>query len=435
MKMISMLREDIIRDAHKYLILNIVDEVTPLVIAEAEGSVIKDIDGREFIDAFSGISVMNIGHCRDEIISAVIEQARKYMHVSSYYYYVPILVELAKRLAQIMPSKRLTKTFFGNSGAEANECAIKLARKYTRRHEIIALTPSFHGRTLGTLSITGQGGRKRGMGPLLSGVIFVPAPYCYRAPFKVDDEEECGKIYVELARDIIREASTSQISGFIVEPVIGEPGIIPLPKNYLKIFREEILDRYGGLLIVDEVQTGFGRTGKMFGVEHYDVEPDIMTMAKALGGGLPLGACTTSEEIASAFEPGDHFSTFGGNPVSAAAAIRNIEIILREELHKKAEEKGAYVMKRLHELKDRYKIIGDVRGKGLMIGVELVKDSSKTPAREEAKKIMRKMFDEGVLVGIGGVYGNVIRIQPPLVIEYEKLDKILETFERSIRNL
>ncbi|MEZ0290874.1 MAG: aspartate aminotransferase family protein [Sulfolobales archaeon] len=425
-------RERVVREAHEYLILNIVDEVTPVVIDEARGSVIRDVDGREYIDAFSGIAVMNIGYGREEIIQIVNEQIKRYAHVSSYYYYVPIVVELAKRLAEIMPSKRLKKSFFGNSGAEANECAIKLARKYTKRHEIIALAPSFHGRTLGTLSVTGQGGRKRGLGPMLPGVIFVPAPYCYRAPFRYSDEEECGLIYVEIARDIVREASTSEISSFIVEPILGEPGIIPLPKNYLKIFKEEILDKYNALLIVDEVQTGFGRTGRIFGVEYYDIEPDIVTTAKALGGGLPISACTTRDEIASVFEPGDHFSTFGGNPVSAAAAIKTIDIILREELQKKALEKGEYVLKRLRELEERHRLIGDIRGKGLMIGVELVRDEKKTPASQEAKRVKSLMRERGVLVGVGGIYGNVIRIQPPLVISYEQLDHVIRALDESL---
>ncbi|MEM3961434.1 MAG: aspartate aminotransferase family protein [Sulfolobales archaeon] len=428
-------RDKIIEEAHKYLILNIVDEVAPVVVSEARGCIIRDVSGREYIDAFSGISVMNVGYGREEIIQAVYDQIRRYSHIASYYYYDPVLVELAKKLSEIMPSQRLRKTFFGNSGAEANECALKLARKYTRRHEIIALAPSFHGRTLGTLSVTGQGGRKKGFGPLIPGVIFVPAPYCYRAPFKYSDEEECGLIYAEIARSIIREASTSQISAFIVEPVLGEPGIIPLPRNYLKIFKEEILDRYGGVLIVDEVQTGFGRTGKMFGVEYYNVEPDIVTTAKALGGGLPIGACTTRDEIASSFEPGDHFSTFGGNPVSAAAALKNIEIILREELHKKSLEKGGYLMKRLNEIREKHRIIGDIRGVGLMIGIELVRDERKTPAAEESRRIKKLMLEEGVLVGVGGVYGNVVRIQPPLIISYDELDLIVEALDRSLSRL
>ncbi|MGC9010452.1 MAG: aspartate aminotransferase family protein [Sulfolobales archaeon] len=423
-------REKIISEAHRYLILNILDEVTPVVVSEAKGTIIRDIDGREYIDLFSGIAVMNIGYSRDEIIEAVTQQIKKYAHIS-YYYYVPILIELAKKLASIMPSKKLTKSFFGNSGAEANECALKLARKYTRRYEFIALAPSFHGRTLATLSVTGQGGRKRNIGPLLPGVIFVPAPYCYRSRF-ADDEEECGKVYVEIARDLVREASTSSVAALIIEPVLGEPGIIPLPRNYLRIFKEEILDKYNALLIVDEVQTGFGRTGRLFGIEHFNIEPDIVTTAKALGGGLPISACTTTEEIASAFEPGDHFSTFGGNPVSAAAAIKTIDIILREELHKKAWEKGIYVMKRLEELKQRHRVIGDVRGLGLMIGVELVRDEKKTPATNEAKRVKSLMREFGFLIGVGGIYGNVIRIQPPLVISYEELDKAIEALDKAL---
>jgi len=424
-------RDSIIRDAHRYMILNIVDDVDLIVVMEARGDIIRDIDGREYIDAFSGISVMNIGHGREEVIEAAFEQARRFVHVSSYYYYVPVAIQLAKRLAGIMPSKRLSKVFFSNSGAEANECALKLARKYTKRYEVIALAPSFHGRTLGTMSITGHGSRKKGFGPLLPGAIFVPAPYCYRSPFG-GDEEECGKIYVEIAKNIVREASTGQVSALIVEPVIGEGGIIPLPKSYLRIFKEEILDKLGGLLIDDEVQTGFGRTGRMFGIEHYGVEPDIVTLAKAIAGGFPLGACVTRDEIAGSFGPGDHFSTFGGNPVSAAAALKTIEIIERERLHEEARIKGEYVMKRLREIQDRHPLIGDVKGLGLMIGVELVRDSGKTPASKEAKKVKHLAREMGVLVGIGGIYGSVIRIQPPLTISRDHLDIVVETLEKAI---
>jgi 4-aminobutyrate aminotransferase len=428
---ISSDRERLIGDAHRYMILNIVDEVDPVVVQEARGDIIRDVDGREYIDAFSGISVMNIGHGREEVISYAFEQARRFVHVSSYYYYVPVVIQLAKMLASIMPSRRLSKVFLSNSGAEANECALKLARKYTKKYEVIALAPSFHGRTLGTMSITGHGSRKKGFGPLLPGVIFVPAPYCYRSPFG-GDEEECGKIYAEMAKSIVREASTGQVSALIVEPVLGEAGIIPLPRNYLKILWEELIDPLGGLLIVDEVQTGFGRTGKMFGIEHYGVEPDIVTLAKAIAGGFPLGACVTSEEIASSFEPGDHFSTFGGNPVSAAAAIKTIEIIERERLHEQASRKGGYAMKRLREIQEKHPLIGDVRGMGLMIGVELVKDPEKTPAQKEAKIVKHVARELGVLVGRGGIYGNVIRIQPPLIISQEHLERVIDALERAI---
>jgi len=424
-------RDEVIRDAHRYMILNIVDEVDPVVVAEARGEIIRDVNGREYIDAFSGISVMNIGHGREEVISAAFEQARRFVHVSSYYYYVPVVAQLAKKLAEIMPSRRLTKSFFGNSGAEANECALKLARKYTKKYEVIALTPSFHGRTLGTMSITGHGSRKKGFGPLLPGSIFIPAPYCYRSPFG-GDEEECGKIYAEIAKSIVREASTGQVSAMIVEPVIAEGGIIPLPRNYLRIVKEEILDPLGALLIADEVQTGFGRTGKMFGIEHYGVEPDIVTLAKALAGGFPLGACVTRDEIASSFEPGDHFSTFGGNPVSAAAALKTIEIIEREGLHEQAARKGEYLLKRLRELQDKHPLVGDVRGLGLIVGIELVRDAKKTPATQEAKKVKEFARNMGVLVGRGGIYGSVIRIQPPLTIGTELLDIIVNVMDRAL---
>ncbi len=426
--------KEIVEKAEKFLITTMVAKIEPIVVSEARGATIKDVAGKEYIDCFSGISVVNAGHCHPEVVNAAIEQAKKLVHVCSYVYYVPATIELAEKLAEITPPK-LQKTFFGNSGAEAVECAIKLARKFTKKYELIALMCSFHGRTLGTLSVTGQAGRRKyDMGPYLSGVSFAPPPYCYRCPFE-KSYPDCDLLCARSIRNVIDYCTSKGVAAFIAEPVMGEGGIIPPPLEYFKLVKE-ILDENGILFIDDEVQTGFGRTGKLFGIQHYGVEPDLMTLAKGIADGFPLGACIARKDIGDSFEPGDHLSTFGGNPVSAAAALANINVILREKLSEQAEEKGAYIMKRLNEMKDELPIIGDVRGKGLMIGIELVKDKvKKIPAVDETRKIRDLCREKGLLIGSGGVKGCVVRIQPPLVITKEQIDSALNILETSIKKV
>ncbi len=420
--------EEIVGKANKYLITSMVTRLQPVVISEAKGALMRDVEGREYIDLFSGISVVNAGHGQPEIINAAIAQARKLVHACTYVYYIPPTIKLAERLAGITP-KSLQKTFFGNSGAEAIECALKLARKYTRKYEFISIMCSFHGRTLGTLSVTGQSSRRKyDMGPYLSGVSFASPPYCYRCPFE-KEYPGCDLLCARNVRDVIKYSTSGGVAAFIAEPVMGEGGIIPPPAEYFKVVKE-ILDENGVLFIADEVQTGFGRTGKLFAIEHYGEEPDMMALGKGIANGFPVSACITKAEIGNSFEPGDHLSTFGGNPVCAAAALANINFLVRENLPHKAAEEGKYIMKRLNEMKENHKIIGDVRGKGLMIGVELVKDARRTPANEETTRIRDKAREEGLLLGSGGILGCVLRIQPPLVIERQQLDKALDILDR-----
>jgi 4-aminobutyrate aminotransferase len=411
-----------------------VSRIEPVVVSEAKGAIIKDVSGKEYIDCFAGISVVNAGHCHPEVVEAAINQAKKLVHACGYVYYIPVTVELAEKLAEITPSC-LQKSFFGNSGAEAIECALKLARKFTKKYEFIALMGSFHGRTIGTLSVTGQAGRRKyDMGPYLSGTSFAFPPYCYRCLFN-KSYPDCDLICARTIRDVIDYCTSKGVAAFIAEPVMGEGGIITPPPEYFKIIKET-LDEYGILFIADEVQSGFGRTGKLFAIEHYGVEPDIMTLAKGIADGFPLGACITREDIGNAFEPGDHLSTFGGNPVSAAAALANINVMLRDKLPEQAAEKGEYLMKRLNEMREKYPIIGDVRGKGLMIGVELVKDrTKKTPAVDETRKIRDSCREKGLLIGSGGVKGCVLRIQPPLIIEKGQIDKALSILEEAIKEV
>lgn len=426
--------DDIIEKADKYLIKSMVSKLEPVVVSEANGATIKDLNGKEYIDCFAGISVTNTGHCHPEVVEAVAKQARKLVHAGTYVYYVPPAIELAEKLASIAP-KGLQKTFLGNSGAEAVECALKLARKFTKKYEFLSLMGSFHGRGIATLSITGQANRRKyDMGPYLSGVSFAYPPYCYRCPFE-QTYPECDLLCARSVQDVIDYCTSKGVAAFIAEPVLGEGGIIPPPPEYFRVVKE-ILDMNGILFIADEVKSGFGRTGKLFAIEHYGVTPDLMALAKGIAGGFPISACIARADIGSSFEPGDHLSTFGGNPVCAAAALANINVLLREKLPEQATEKGAYIMKRLKEMAEAHSIIGDVRGKGLMIGIELVKDQKKkTPAKEETTRIRDIAREKGLLIGSGGVKGCVLRLQPPLIIEKKQMDKAIDILETAIKTI
>ena len=289
---------------------------------------------------------------------------------ASYIYHAQPVADLAEKLAQITP-KGLTKTFFGNGGAEAIEGALKLARLYTGKHEFISLQSSFHGRSFGALSITGNYARKKKGGPYATGVSFAPAPYVYRSNWP-NDPEECARQCARAIDDVVKFATSNDVAAFIAEPVMGEGGIIVPPANYFQEVKK-VLDHYGILFIADEVQSGFGRTGKMFAIEYYGVVPDILVAAKGIADGFPLSSYTARPEIADAYKPGDHLSTFGGNPVSCAAALANIEFFEKENLLAHTVETGNYAIGKLRELQKRHALIGEVRGLGLMIGVELVK--------------------------------------------------------------
>ncbi|MGA2965697.1 MAG: aspartate aminotransferase family protein [Terriglobales bacterium] len=423
---------DTIQKYKDYVMTGFMKSVVPIVVDHAQGAVITDVDGREYIDCFSGISVVNAGHCNPQVIAAAKAQMDKLVHCGSYIYHVQPMADLAEKLAQIAPPG-LTKTFFGNGGAEAIEGAMKLARLHTGKHEFIALHASFHGRSWGALSITGNQGRKKRGGPYAAGVAFAPAPYVYRSQWH-DDPEECGRQCANAIDDVVRFATSGDVAAFIAEPVMGEGGILVPPRNYFKEVKK-VLDRHGILFIADEVQSGFARTGKMFAIEHYGVVPDILVTAKGIADGFPLSAFTTRPEIAAAFKPGDHLSTFGGNPVSCAAALANIEFMQNENLPERATETGSYVMAKLRELQKRHPLIGDVRGLGLMIGVELVRDKALTAASSEAEAIRDGLMNKGVLIGVGGVYGNVVRFQPPLVIARQQIDRALDAFASVIQEV
>jgi 4-aminobutyrate aminotransferase / (S)-3-amino-2-methylpropionate transaminase / 5-aminovalerate transaminase len=424
---------DTIQQYNDYVITSFMKAVQPVVVASAEGCIIRDASGKEYLDCFAGISVVNAGHCNPKVIAAAKAQMDKLVHCASYIYYSPATGALAEKMAQIMPSPRLRKSFFANSGAEAIEGAMKVARLFSGKHEIISLQASFHGRTWGTLSITGNQGRKKRGGPYASGVSFAPAPYVYRSPWP-DDSMRCVDFWSQTLEDIIRFATAGDVAAFIAEPVMGEGGIIVPPPDYFREIKK-VLDRHGILFICDEVQSGFGRTGKMFAIEHYGVEPDIIVTAKGIADGFPLAAFTTRDEIAASFKPGDHLSTFGGNPVSCAASLANIEFMAEERLCEQAAEKGVYLMDRLNKLKRGTPMIGEVRGLGLMVGIELVSDEKRTPATAETEAVRDHCLATGVLVGVGGVYGNVVRIQPPLVITRPQIDQAVDAITQALEQV
>jgi 4-aminobutyrate aminotransferase/(S)-3-amino-2-methylpropionate transaminase len=417
----------------KYVNISMVERVQPVVIEKAIGAIISDIKGKNYIDCFSGIAVINAGHCNEKVLEAAKTQMEKLVHCCSYVYYSQPTADLAEKLAQITPG-RLQKTFFGNGGAEAIEGAMRLAKQFTGKTEFIGIQASFHGRSYATLSVTGNNARKRRGGPYMVGCTFLPAPYCYRCFFELE-YPKCRLRCARALEDIIRFNTYDSVAGFIAEPLLGEGGIITPPDDYfLEI--EKILKKHEILLLIDEVQTGFGRTGKMFGIEHYGVEPDIMMMAKGIADGFPLSGFIAREEIADSFKPGDHLSTFGGNPVSCAAALANIEFLEEQNLADEALKKGEYLKDQLERLKAKHKLIGEVRGKGLMIGIELVRDhASKTPASDEGKKIREICLENGVLLGFGGIYANVLRIQPPLVISQEQMEEVIKVLEMAFRKI
>ena len=397
--------------------------VEPIVIDRAEGATCFDENGKAYIDCFAGISTTNAGHANEAILAAAKAQMERVVHCCSYVYHVKAVADLAEKMAEITPG-RLKKSFFANSGAEGIEGAVRLAKRYSNKNEAIALTQSFHGRSYATLSLTGNAGRKRGGGPYMPGVAFTPAPYCYRCPFKIGDPERCDMACAEHLVDVIRCHTSENVAYFVAEPVMGEGGIIPPPADYFKRIKQ-ILDHYEILFIADEVQSGFCRTGKMFAIEEYGVEPDIMVMGKGIANGFPISCFIAREEIADAFQPGDHLTTFGGNPVSCAAALANIEFMIERNLAEETTRKGEMLQESLKSLEPKNVAIGDIRGKGLMVGIEIVKDpKSKEPAPEEAGKIRSALREKGVLIGVGGAFANVIRIQPPLIISENELERV-----------
>ncbi len=404
----------------------------PLVVRSGKGSVITDMDGNEYIDLNSGLVCMAVGHSHPRVVSAIQRQAEKLLHYSFTDFYYEEAEDLAKTFTEITPGRFRKKVYYGNSGAEAIEAAMKVARWHTRRPRFMAFMGGFHGRTFGALSLTGSKPvHRRHFAPLLSEVTHVPFANCYRCPFKMT-YPECGMYCVDFIEDMYfkKFLPPEEVAALFYEPIQGEGGYVVPPDDYFQRVKK-LMDKYGILMVADEVQSGMGRTGKWFATEHFGVNPDILCTSKAVASGLPLGVTVSKAELMD-WEKGSHASTFGGNPVCCAAANAVIEVIKEEDLLAEAGRKGSRVMKRFKGLQEGCELIGDVRGKGLMIGIELVKDrKTKEPAKEETEKVMMESWRKGVAVITSGY--STIRIAPPLNIPDELLEKGLDIIEESLR--
>ena len=397
----------------------------PMQIVKGDMQYLYDHTGRKYIDCYSGVSVVGVGHCNPEITEKTCEQVRTLQHTTTIFLTQPI-VDLAEKLASITPGG-LQKSFFCVSGTEANEGATLLAQLFTKKHEFIALSNGLSGRSKLAMSLTGLSFWRTDPTPV-GGISFAPNPYCYRCTFGLS-YPQCDLKCAEYIKTVIESHTSKEVAAMIVETIQGNGGVIVPPPDYFKRVKE-ILDHYGILLITDEVQSGFGRTGKMFAIEHWRVEPDIMTVAKTLGNGIPIGAFITNNEIAAAYtRPGA--STFGGNPVAAVTAAAVLDVIKKHDLVSNAKDLGDYLKSRLMELKDMHSFIGDVRGKGLFCGAELVKNG-KEPATEETDIVLEYMKDHGILVGKTGHNRNVITFQPPLIINMIDLEKALSVFNEAL---
>jgi len=406
----------------------------PLAIHSGKECIIRDVDGNEYIDFNSGLVCLNVGHNHPEVIGAIKRQLDRFLHYSITDFMYHEVVELAEKLVKITPGAWEKKVFFGNSGAEAVEAGAKIARWHTRKPRYIAFISAFHGRTFGGMSFTASKPvQRRYFSPLVPGVTHVPYGYCYRCPFKLTFPN-CSYHCIDFIDDHVLQKyiPPEEVAAFLFEPIQGEGGYVVPPPEYFQRLKK-LADKYGILMMDDEVQAGMGRTGKWFAIEHWGVQPDIICIAKSIAAGMPLGAMVAKESIMD-WEGGSHASTFGGNPVSCAAASAVIDVIQNEGLRENATKQGGYIMKRLEELKEKSEIVGDVRGKGLMIGIELVEDkASKKPAPEKARDVMTQSWKRGVAVITCGK--STVRIAPPLIITRELVDAGLDIIEDTIKQV
>jgi 4-aminobutyrate aminotransferase len=404
----------------------------PLVARRGRGVRVEDVDGNEFLDFAAGIAVVSTGHCHPEVVAAIQKQAAELIHISGTDFYHEALTDLAERLSAVAPMPGPHRFFYGNSGAEAIECALKLARYHTGRQQIISFLGAFHGRTMGALSLTGsKPQQKRRFAPLVPGVTHVPYPYTYRGTTGGPAEQEAFNLgcarYIE-ERVFKTIVPPEEVAAIFVEPIQGEGGYVVAPDNFLRELRA-LCDRHGILLVADEVQSGVGRTGKWWAIEHSGVQPDMVCLAKGIASGMPLGVCMTRAEIMD-WKPGSHASTFGGNPVSLAAALATMDIIEREAMANAASV-GDFMLERLRGWVKTHPLVGEVRGRGLMIGIELVKDkATREPAPELRDRVETLAFERGlVMLGCGA---NSLRLSPPLVVSKEEATVALDIFEDAL---
>jgi len=406
----------------------------PLVIESGKGCIVRDIDGNEYIDFNSGLVCLNVGHCHPKVVDAVKKQSEKFLSYSNTDFYYRPVVDLAEKLCEITPGQFDKKVYFGNSGAEAVEAAVKLSKWHTRKQRFIAFISAFHGRTLGALSFTASKPvQRRYFFPMVPGVTHVPYPNCYHCAFKLS-YPDCDYWCVDFIDEMVLQkyVPPEEVAGILVEPIQGEGGYVVPPPEYFQRLKR-ITDKYGLLFIDDEVQAGVGRTGRWFAIEHWKVEPDVVCIAKSIASGLPLGVIVSRARLMD-WEGGSHASTFGGNPVSCVAALALIDVIKEEKLLENATKQGNYIMKRLENLKDEYEIVGDVRGKGLMIGAEIVENKkTKKPAKEKASEIMTRCWKRGIAIITCGV--STLRVAPPIIITRELVDAALDIVEDVIKEV
>jgi len=402
----------------------------PLVIERGTGSSVQDVDGNLFLDCAAGIAVNSTGHSHPDVVRAITEQSQKFLHMSGTDFYYEPQVRLAEELASIVPIRNGVRSFFGNSGTEAIEACIKLARYATGRPNIVAFLGGFHGRTLGALALTASKAiQRRGFGPLMSGVFHAPYADCYRCPLGLRAENCAAECLDFIDHQLfVHLVSPDEVAAIVVEPIQGEGGYVVAPDQFLQRLRE-LTQKNGILLVADEVQSGMGRSGKMFAIEHAGVEPDVVAIAKGVASGLPLGVAAARADLMS-WPPGAHASTFGGNPVSCAAALVTIEL-LKQQLVANAATVGAHLLDGLKGLIDKHRLIGDVRGRGLMIGVELVRDrTTKERAGDERDAVVNAAFRRGLLVL--GAGKNAIRFSPPLVLTRAEADTAVRIFDEAL---
>ena len=405
----------------------------PLVISRGEGAFVEDVDGNVFLDCTAGIAVTSTGHSHPDVVAAIVEQAGKFLHMSGTDFYYEPQVRLAEELSAIAPMPGPHRTFFGNSGTEAMEAAIKLARYHTKRQNLIAFFGAFHGRSMGSLSLTASKlAQRKGFSPLVPGVFHVPYANCYRCPVNATPDTcaaECLRFLEE--QTLVHVVSPDEVAAIVVEPIQGEGGYV-VPPNVFHERLRELTSRHGMLLVVDEVQSGMGRTGKWFAIEHAGVQPDMVATAKGIASGLPLGVVIARSALMS-WPAGAHASTFGGNPVACAASLATITLI-REQLMRNAADVGGHLLAAVKELMKKHQLIGDVRGRGLMIGIELVRDrQTKERAATERDRVVLECFRRGLLVL--GAGRNAIRLSPPLVLTRDQADTAVRILDEALSDV
>jgi 4-aminobutyrate aminotransferase len=405
----------------------------PMVAKTGRGAMVEDVDGNRFLDFAAGIAVVATGHCHPDVVAAIQKQAGELIHMSGTDFYYPNLVELAQKLASIAPGKEAKKVYFGNSGAEAVEAAIKLVRYHTKRDMLIAFHGAFHGRTMGALSLTASRAvQRKGFGTLLPGVFHMPYPDTYRGTYGVRPEQASADCLSYLENELFRRrVEPEEVAGIFIEPIQGEGGYLVAPAEFLQGLAR-ICKKYGILLVADEVQSGMGRTGKWWAVDHAGVEPDIICTAKGIASGMPLSAIITRASVMD-WTPGAHASTFGGNPVCIAASLATIGLLERKYIANAA-RMGEFIMRQTANWRERHKIVGDIRGRGLMIGIEFVRDQkTKEKAPELRNRIVQLAFEKGLLLLGSG--DTTLRICPPLVIDEEQADFAVRTLDGIITEI